>query len=91
MNYKPLAESFKKNGFNHELIIREGDVAIYERSKNGKNFHYEVIIIKRHNGYMLAGILIEPAEIYPSSSLWGANGFTYNTLEEAENKFNSLK
>jgi len=52
--------------------------------------HYEVIKIQSHNGYEIAGKHYEPSEFYPSSSSWGALGFTYNTLKEAKEKFNQV-
>jgi hypothetical protein len=29
-------------------------------------------------------------EFYPSTNQWGSNGWTYKTMEQAENKFNDL-
>jgi hypothetical protein len=92
MTYKPLRINFVKKGFEFSLVKREGDLAIYKKQKpEQKTFSFEVICIKRHNGYTIAGTVMEPAETYPGDSQWGIYGFTYTDLAEAEEKFNELK
>ena len=79
----------------HEEIIREGRNAIYQRYDAGKtpeagHVHYEVVRIGRHNGYNLGGSYIEPAETYPSSSMWGTAGWTCDDKATAQDKFDEL-
>jgi len=89
--FKTIPASFTKKGFNYQLVKREGDVAIYSQTwKEGTNTRYETVKIGRHNGYSMGGSYIEPSETYPGSSLWGISGWTYCSLEEAENKFQKL-
>lgn len=92
---KPLPEKFIKKGFKHQLYKREGKVAIYKRHHTEciKSLHYEVIIINSHNGIYIEGNYIEPCELYPSGSQWGAFGWTFSKkdLDKAEAKFASLK
>lgn len=90
MNYKPLKESFQRKGFTYTLVKREGDKAIYEQKIEKKQLAYEVIKIRRHDGYTIGGVYIEPSEIYPSDNDWGTFGWTYKKLETALNKFNTL-
>lgn len=90
MEYKPLKEKFIKQGFNFKLLKREGYKAIYEKKKTKLNFCYEVIIINRHDGYNLGDTFLEPAETYPSSSQWGEKGWTFKSLDKAEEKFSTL-
>ena len=87
MEYKPLKTQFTRKGFTHSLVKREGDKAIFCQKKGSKIYAYEVIVVRRHDGYTLAGNYIEPAETYPSDSEWGLFGFTYTKLEQAEEKF----
>jgi hypothetical protein len=88
---KMLEKNFKRSGFNHELIKREGDVAIYKRGLlAGNDSHYEVIKITSHNGYSMGGQYIEPAETYPGASLWGLQGWTHQTLELAEENYEKV-
>lgn len=91
---KKLKEKFKSRGFVHEQIARERGHAIYRRysaSGQKKNTtHYEVIKIGRHNGYKLGESYIEPAETYPSASMWGIAGWTSTTVESAYDRLHEL-
>ena len=89
---KTIKKDFVRCGFIHKQIKREGDVAIFFRTKPEYfNGHYEVIKISRHNGYKMGTGYIEAAETYPGASLWGLQGWTYLTLEKAEEKYQEIK
>lgn len=89
---KPLAATFTKKGFAHTLVQRHGDIAVYRRQKRaGSAVHWETVIIGSHNGYVIAGVTMPPAEIYPSSEQWGAKGFTFNDEASAISKANQLQ
>lgn len=102
MNYLPLPDEFDKKGFHHKLIktsefkkfgdgVALGSWRIYERkAPNHTKSHYEVVLIRQHDSHEINGFKTEPKEGYPSSELWGSQGFTLDTLKEAENKFDSL-
>lgn len=89
MEYKTIKSNFSKKGFDYSLIKRENDKAIYKQSR-GNVTAYEVILIRRHNGYNLGDVYIEPSETYPSDNEWGVFGFTCTTLEQAETRFKKL-
>src|SRR5262245_42684321 len=77
--YKPLPIRVRRNGFDYRQIAREGDAALYEQRWNGcaeRSVCYEVIRIKRRDGFQIGGRFVEPAEVYPNSEAWGVNGFT---------------
>ena len=57
---KKLEAKFKQKGFEHELVERKGDMAIYKRWKEGQDAHYELVYITSHNGYEIAGNVIPP-------------------------------
>lgn len=88
--YKPLVEKFNKYGYTLTLIKREKDVAIFKQHKGKKIYNYEVIVVGRHDGYELADTFFPPSEFYPSSNEWGSKGFTCQSLDAAENRFNAL-
>jgi hypothetical protein len=90
IEHKPLKESFAKYGFDFKMIKRTKKKAIFSQSKGNKVFAYETILVSRHNGFSLADVYIEPSETYPSTSEWGVKGFTFKTLEEAEEKYKTL-
>lgn len=89
---KILEKEFKATGFYFKQVRRVGDKAIYvKKSLSGRAKSIEVIMIKSHTGYHLAGTYIAPAETYPSNSQWGTFGWTFNCMEKAMKKFNSIK
>ena len=88
---KVLEKEFKSCGFNFKQVRRDKDVAIYKKKATNHIGHsYEVIKISRHNGYKLGGNYVHPAETYPSNSLWGTHGWTCQTIESAERRFDEL-
>ena len=88
---KVLEKEFKSCGFNFQQVKRIKDVAIYKKKATDHIGHsYEVIKISRHNGYKLGGNYVQPAETYPSNSLWGTHGWTCQTIEGADRKFDEL-
>lgn len=91
---KILEDSFSKKGFNFSLLKREDDVAIYKKTLEDSEIDahtYEVIAIKRHNGYEIAGVKMPPAEMYPSDGQWGDWGHTCTSREDADKRFIQLK
>jgi len=91
MQYKTIPTSFKKKGFTYTQLKREGKKAIFEQTRTGSTIHnYEVVKIGRHNGYIMGGVAIEPAETYPGSSLWGITGWTCCSLEQATKRYDNL-
>ncbi len=74
-----LPTRFHLRGFDYRQIAREGDAAIYEQAWTGCSkpaVRYEVIRIRRRDGFMIHGRFVEPAEVYPNSEAWGTDGFT---------------
>lgn len=89
-SYKPLPKEFRRDGFNYRQIAREGDVALYEQTwlscaERGRS--YEVIRIRRREGFRIGTRFVESAEVYPASKLWGADGFTFTNRNKAWDKF----
>jgi hypothetical protein len=84
--YKPLPTGFRRDGFNYRQIAREGDAAIYEQTWSrcsNPSVCYEIIRIRRREGFEVDGRLVEPAEIYPHSDAWGVDGFTFTNKDAA--------
>jgi hypothetical protein len=78
-SYKRLPTRFLRDGFDYRQIARERDAAIYEQTWSGcsnPRVCYEVIRIRRREGFEIDGRLVEPAELYPNSDSWGVDGFT---------------
>jgi len=90
---KILEDNFSSKGFNLSLVKREGDVAIYKKTLENSEtdaHDFEVIAIKRHNGYEIAGIKMPPAEMYPSNTQWGDWAYTCTNREDADKRFIQL-
>jgi len=88
-----LPKQFRRDGFSYRQIARQGDAAIYEQTWNGcrnPSVSYEVIRIRRRQGFQIGGRFVEPAEIYPNSETWGVDGFTFTDKEAAFAKLREL-
>ena len=91
--YKPLPKEFRHNRFTYRQIAREGDAAIYEQTWNdcrGPSVSYEVIRIRRREGFQIGGRSIEAAEVYPNSEAWGVDGFTVSHKDAAFQKLKQM-
>src|SRR5690348_14859316 len=88
---KPLVTEFESKGFIHSQIKREGDIALFKRTRDKKD-HYEVIRVKSHDGFKIPGteLFSDPAEYHPGDKAWGNDGWTYTNKCKAEEKFNEL-
>ena len=91
IEYKVIPTEFNKKGFHYKQVRRDGMKAIFEQTRNGTELkNYEVVRLGRHNGYVMGGVKIEPAETYPGSSLWGITGWTCQSIDSALNRYNQL-
>ena len=91
--YKLLAKEFRRDGFQYRQIAREGDAAIYEQRWTGcaePSPSYEVIRIRRREGFRIGTRFVEPAEVHPASKLWGVDGFTLTDRNKAWAKFSEI-
>ena len=85
-SYKPLPTRFRHHGFDYRQIIREANAAIYEQIWSGCSnpaVCYEVIRIRRREGFEIAARFVAPAEVYPNSETWGVDGFTLTDKQAA--------
>ena len=91
--YKALPIRFRRDGFEYRQIARERDAAIYEQTWSGcsePSACYEVIRIRRRDGFQIGGRFVQPAEFYPSSGAWGFDGFTLADKDAAFAKLREL-
>src|SRR5262249_37697997 len=78
-SYKSLRTQFQHGGCDYRQIDRKGDFAIYKQtwlSCAEPSRSYEVIRIRRRDGFRIGRRFVEPAEVYPPSEAWGVDGFT---------------
>ena len=92
-SYRPLPTRFQRDGFDFRQIAREGNAAIYEQTWSGcaePSACYEVIRIRRRDGFRIGDRFIEPAEVYPNSDAWGVDGFTFTDKDAAYTKLTEV-
>src|SRR5205823_2431390 len=92
-SYKPLPKEFRRGRFTYKQIARERNAAIYEQTWNGcrnPSVSYEIIRIRRRDGFQIGGRFVEPAEVYPNSEAWGTDGFTLTDKDAAFAKLSEL-
>lgn len=91
--YKRLPKEFRRDGFCYRQIAREGDAAIYEQTWRGcqnPSVSYEVVCIRRREGFQIGGRFVEAAEVYPNSEAWGVDEFTLTDKDAAFAKLREL-
>jgi hypothetical protein len=74
-------------------IARQQNAAIYEQTWCGcpnPSIGYEIIRVKRREGFKIGGRWIPPAEVYPNSEAWGVDGFTVTDKEAAFAKLREI-
>jgi hypothetical protein len=81
-----LGSELEIKGYTLRQQARVDSVAIYEQSKGGTVYGYEVVRINHNEAWAIAGKQIPARESYPGPETWGARGFTCFTMAEAERK-----
>ena len=91
-SYKSLPTRFRHGGFDYRQIYRKGDFAIYQQTWKGNKHSagFEVIRIRRRDGFRIGGRFVEPAEVYPNSEAWGVDGWTALNKEAAFRKLREI-
>jgi hypothetical protein len=92
-HYKPLLKQFRRDGFSCRQIAGEKEGAIYEQTWTGcrsPSVAYEVIRVRRRDGFQIDVRLIEPAEVYPRSEQWGVLGWTFCDKDAAFEKLREI-
>lgn len=85
---KTIEPKFKTNGFCFEMLKREGNVALFTKSKPSYGFDsYEVVIIQQLPAQTIYSREYPPREAMPSSESWGRAGWTCSTRERADERF----
>jgi hypothetical protein len=92
--FKPLPKEFRRGVFTYRQIAREENAAIFEQRWTGyaePRVCYEIIRVKRREGFEIDGRWIPPAEVYPNSEAWGMDGFTVTDKDAAFAKLRQIR
>lgn len=93
-HYRPLPKEFRHDELIFRQIARDGNAAIYEQTWNRSAETtpcWEVIRIRRREGFRIGGRFVEPAEVYPKPEAWGVDGFTFTDKEAAFERLREIK
>lgn len=80
-------KNYKKNGYSFTIFNRVGDYALAVGICENYNKTYEVIKVQSHNGLTIAGKFIDAKEYAPSNEQWGSKGWSFTSLELANEFF----
>lgn len=88
---EPIPDYYTKDGFDHQLVSRHGNFAIYQKEKP-EIVGFEVIRIKyqKENYNPSIGVTYSEKETIPPTSEWGMNGWSYTTEDRAREKVTAL-
>ena len=72
-------------GYTLTLLHRPGDIAVFDKRKLGhtRAHSFEVVRIRRHDGFNISGRVIPPSEYLPRAEEFGVHGFDCLTLDDA--------
>ena len=88
---KPLSQTFRRHGFNHRILIRDGDLVLVEKSRpHWTRATYEVCRVQFNHERVMAGRLIEATESLPSAEAWGSQGWSFRDRAAAQTKLFEL-
>jgi hypothetical protein len=89
---RSLPTRFRHGEFDYRQIHREGDFAIYQQTWKGNEHSaaFEIIRIRRHDGFHIDGRFVEPGEVYPKSEAWGTDGWTMQDRGAAFRKLREI-
>jgi hypothetical protein len=93
-HYRPLPKEFRHDGFTFRQIAHEGNVRIYEQTWNGcqsPRLAYEVIRVRRREGFHIGGKFVPAAEVYPKSQAWGTHAFIFTDSDAAFAKLREME
>lgn len=89
---RPLGETYAKNGFHYEQVIRDGNVAIFkQRMRPGEGeLAFETIVIRVAPAATMFGKEVPAREIGPSNEDFGVWGWSFDSLVRAKAKMAEL-
>ena len=82
--------TYTSNVYTFTEITRHGNIAIFEGITASGGKQYEVHVLREKKAHPKSDNAGEMILCSPSTSEWGKYGFTYQTWEKADKKFQSL-
>lgn len=91
MKLKRLPLELSREGFRFRQVKRVGDLAIYEQTKGGALYTFEVVRVTTSKPNPRSKEGFDLVEVYPIAPYWGVLGWSFMTLAGAEAKFEALE
>ena len=92
---KKLPTIFRSDNFDFRQLAREGDVALFRKTKQYPSLlleTFEVVIVRKMDDHIgPRGEMISAGEHMPRSEQWGTHGWSLQTLDRAWEKFRALR
>lgn len=97
---KKIPETFRRQGYDYKLLIRDGNVVIYEVKRPFGVVGYDVMVVKiqrpsifkiKNEDGSITEINYEVKEKLPNDEQFGKYGWSYNKYDNAVKKFEELK
>lgn len=84
---KKIDDSYVHDGYQCQLVRREGKFALFKCTK-GRGCDYELLVIRTYKKDNSFTNTFAGDEYRPSTSEWGRYGWSYPTLEKAQEAMN---
>jgi hypothetical protein len=86
-----LPTTFRSDGFDFQILNREGEVALLAKKKPKWNFSiYEVVRVQVWPDELIKGRFTPEREAMPRSEQWGVHGWSFADMDDARRKFYEL-
>lgn len=86
---RPLATTFRKDGYQFAILDRVEDVALFEK-RCGDHVSWEVAVVQKYGERTIAGKVVPATEAMPPTSAWGRDGWTLTTIDRAREKLGEI-
>lgn len=84
-----VGDKYKKRGIEHQIIRKSGLVCIAKCTSH-KPANFEVFKLNHNKGWSAGGRTFPESYTVARDAQWGTTGFTCQSIERAEFRFNQL-
>lgn len=92
--YKLVEKEFDFRTHHYSFIEDLGNGwCIYRQTdkKTGRFYSFELVKLKKQEEYTVARITVPKKWAYPGAEMWGVRGFTFKSIKECYDKFDTIQ